>query len=93
VRTTLPAKLAPELPDLVGGDFSPGEPNRRYCGDITYVATGEGWLYVASVLDLGSRRLAGWAMADNMHTGLVTSALQRAVALRGCVAGATFHSD
>jgi transposase InsO family protein len=93
VRTTLPAKLAPGLDDLVDRDFSPGTPNRRYAGDITYVPTGEGWLYVASVLDLGSRRLAGWAMADNMRTSLVTSALQRAVALRGCVAGAIFHSD
>jgi transposase InsO family protein len=93
VRTTLPAKLAPGLDDLVDRDFSPGTPNRRYAGDITYVPTGEGWLYVASVLDLGSRRLAGWAMADNMRTSLVTSAMQRAVALRGCLAGAIFHSD
>ena len=93
VRTTLPAKMAPGLDDLVAGDFRPGAPNRRYAGDITYVRTGEGWLFVASVLDLGSRRLAGWAMADNMRTGLVTGALRRAVALRGCVAGAVFHSD
>jgi putative transposase len=93
VRTTLPAKLAPELPDLVRGDFGPGEPNRRYCGDITYIPTGEGWLYLASVIDLGSRRLAGWAMADNMRTGLVSSALRRALELRGCLAGALFHAD
>jgi transposase InsO family protein len=87
VRTTLPAKLAPELPDLVRGDFGPGEPNRRYCGDITYVPTGEGWLYLASVIDLGSRRLAGWAMDDNMRTGLVSSALRRALELRGASPG------
>jgi len=93
VRTTLPAALAPKLPDLVGGDFSPGQPNRRYYGDITYVPTAEGWLYVASVLDLGSRRLAGWAMAEHMRTELVSSALEQALALRGSVAGALFHSD
>lgn len=93
VRTTIRSELSPPLPDLIGGDFSPGEPNRRYCGDITYVPTGEGWLYLASVLDLGSRRLAGWNMADHMRSELVEVALERACELRGCLAGATFHSD
>jgi transposase InsO family protein len=93
VRTTLPSPFAAELPDLVQGDFSPGAPNSRYCGDITYVRTGEGWLYMASVLDLGSRRLAGWAMAEHMRTELVAEALQATAALRGCLAGAVFHSD
>ena len=93
VRTTLPAGTVPKLPDLVCQDFSTGAPNLRYCGDITYVATGEGWLYLASVLDLGSRRLAGWEMADHMRTELVSSALERALELRGSLAGALFHSD
>ena len=93
VRTTIRGDLAPPLPDLVGGDFSPGEPNRRYCGDITYVPTGEGWLFLATVLDLGSRRLAGWEMADNMRTELVEEALLRALELRGSLTGALFHSD
>jgi putative transposase len=93
IRTTLPAKMAPRLPDLVQGDFSPGEPNRRYAGDITYIPTAEGWLYMASVLDLGSRRLAGWAMEDHMRTELVTAALGRALDQRGSMAGALFHSD
>lgn len=60
VRIILPAPFAEELPDLVQGDFSPGEPNRRYVGDIMHIPTGEGWLYLASVVDLGSRRLVGW---------------------------------
>ncbi len=93
VRTTIRSELAPPLPDLIGGDFSPGEPNRRYCGDITYVPTGEGWLYLATVLDLGSRRLAGWNMADHMRSELVEVALERACELRGDLAGAAFHSD
>ena len=93
VRTTIRDDLAPPLPDLIGRDFSPGEPNRRYCGDITYVPTGEGWLYFASVLDLGSRRLAGWAMADHMRSELVEEALEHALELRGCLAGTIFHSD
>ena len=59
VRMTIRPELSPPLPDLVGGDFSPGEPNRRYAGDITYVPRGEGWLYLATVLDLGSRRPGG----------------------------------
>lgn len=93
VRTTLPAPYTEDIPDLVQGDFSPGEPNRRYAGDITYIPTGEGWLYLASVLDLGSRRLAGWAMAEHMRAELVSSALEATADLRGCVSGALFHSD
>jgi putative transposase len=93
VRTTLPAKLAAPLPDLIGRDFSTGEPNCRYVGDITYIPSDEGFLYLASVLDLGSRRLAGWHMADHMRSELVEKALEHTAALRGCVAGAIFHSD
>ena len=65
------------MPDLVGRRFAPAAPDVVWCGDITYVATGEGWLYVASVLDLGSRRLLGYSMAEHMRTGLVTDALER----------------
>jgi transposase InsO family protein len=93
-RTTMAAEGAPPLPDLIGQDFRPGEPDRRWCGDITYVPTGEGWLYLASVLDLGSRRLIGWAMDATMPTGLVSGALERAVDLRGGdIAGVIFHTD
>jgi transposase InsO family protein len=93
-RTTMTAEGAPPLPDLVGQDFGPGEPDRRWCGDITYVATDEGWLYLASVLDLGSRRLVGWAMDATMPASLVADALNRAMGLRGGdVDGVVFHSD
>jgi transposase InsO family protein len=93
-RTTLAAEGAPPLPDLVNQDFSPGEPDRRWAGDITYIGTDEGWLYLASVLDLGSRRLVGWAMDDTMPAGLVSDALQRAADLRGGdIRGVIFHSD
>jgi transposase InsO family protein len=70
-----------------------GEPDFAWAGDITYVPTGEGWLYVASVLDLGSRRLVGYAMDDNMATPLVAGALEQAVELRGGAHGVIFHSD
>ena len=68
VRTTIPAEESPPLPDLVGRRFAPAAPDVAWCGDITYVATGEGWLYVASVLDLGPRRLLGYSMAEHMRT-------------------------
>jgi transposase InsO family protein len=93
-RTTMAAEGAPPLPDLVNQDFSPGEPDRRWAGDITYIGTDEGWLYLASVLDLGSRRLVGWAMDERMPTALVADALCRAVDLRGGdIEGVIFHSD
>jgi putative transposase len=94
VRTTIPDVSAPPLPDLVGRDFSRGEPGERTCGDITYIGTEEGWLYLADVLDLGSRRVVGFAMAEHMRSELVESALEMAVATRGGqVAGMVFHHD
>lgn len=94
VRTTIPDVSAPPLPDLVKRDFSVGEPGQRTCGDITYVPTEEGWLYVASVLDIGSRRLIGFAMDESMPAELVTSAMAMAIATRGdLVTDMTFHHD
>jgi putative transposase len=94
VRTTIPDVSAPPLPDLVQRDFAPGEPGTRTCGDITYIPTGEGWLYMADVLDLGSRRVIGYALCDHMRSELVERALDMAVAIRGGdVAGMVFHHD
>ena len=94
VRTTIPAEDNPPMPDLVGRRFAPSSPDVVWCGDITYVPTCEGWLYVASVLDLGSRRWLGYSMADHMRTELVADALDMAVATRGGLAdGIIFHRD
>jgi putative transposase len=94
VRTTIPAEDNPPMPDLIGRRFDPGQPDVAWVGDITYIATGEGWLYLASVLDLGSRRWLGYSMADHMRTGLVADALNMAVAARGGqVKGTIFHGD
>ena len=94
VRTTIPDLTAPPLPDLVARDFAVGEPGLRTCGDITYVATDEGWCYVASVLDLGSRRVVGFAIDERMPTELVARALDMAVLTRGSdVKGMVFHHD
>jgi len=93
VRTTIPAEGAPPLPDLVERRFTPGAPDVAWCGDITYIGTDEGWCYLSSVLDIGSRRLIGWKIDDNMATPLVADALRRAVELRGGASGVIFHSD
>ncbi|MFT3855546.1 MAG: IS3 family transposase [Ilumatobacteraceae bacterium] len=94
VRTTFPGVDGYTIPDLVNRGFSPGRPDVAWCQDITYIATSEGWLYLASVLDLGSRRLLGYSMAEHMRTELVTDALDMAVAARGgVVAGVIAHAD
>jgi transposase InsO family protein len=94
VRTTIPAEENPPIPDLIGRNFAPGCANVAWAGDITYIRTGEGWLYLASVLDLGSRRLLGYSMACHMRTELVTNALDMAVGARGGeVDQVIFHGD
>lgn len=96
VRTTFPGPDGYEIPDLVGRRFAAGAPDLAWVQDITYIPTGEGWLFLASVLDLGSRRLVGYSMADHMRTELVLDALTMAVAARGgkeAVAGVIAHAD
>ncbi len=94
VKTTIPDQSGRRFPDLIGRDFSTGEPGRRYVGDITYLPIEDGTnLYLASCIDLGSRKLAGWSMAGHMRTELVEGALKAAWRERGSLAGAVFHSD
>jgi transposase InsO family protein len=95
-RTTFPGPDGYHIPDLVGRGFAPGRPDLAWCQDITYIPTREGWLYLASVLDLGSRRLLGYSMADHMRTELVLDALGMAIAARGGdehIAGVICHAD
>jgi transposase InsO family protein len=92
--TTIPDQAAAKAPDLLGRDFTAKSVNTRYVGDITYLPIEDGTnLYLATVLDLASRRLAGWAVADHMRTDLVIDALTAAEQTRGSLAGAIFHSD
>lgn len=94
VRTTVPEPSAPPVPDLLQRDFTASAPNTKYVGDITYLPIGDGqFLYLATVLDLHSKRLAGWSIADHMRTELVTDALKAAARTRGSLQGAVFHSD
>ncbi|MEU5417497.1 IS3 family transposase [Streptomyces clavifer] len=93
-RTTVPGPAAAKAPDLIGRDFTADKPNTKYVGDITYLPIEGGkFCYLATVIDLASRRLAGWAIADHMRTDLVTDALAAAVRTRGSLAGSIMHTD
>ena len=93
--TTKPDPTAAPLPDLVGRLFDPDEIDHTWVGDVTFVPTGEGWLYLASVIDLGSRRLLGYSMSQRADTDHIIDAVEMAVAARGRQAmdGTIFHSD
>jgi len=93
-KTTVPDPAAEAAKDLIQRHFGPcAEMDRRYVGDITYVMTWEGWAYLATVIDLASRRVVGWALSDHMRTELVEEALQMAFTTRRPAPGVIFHSD
>ncbi|MEU9305869.1 IS3 family transposase [Streptomyces sp. NPDC048269] len=93
-RTTIADRTVPPVPDLVMRDFTADALNTRWCGDITYIAVGSAWLYLATVIDICSRRVVGWSIADHMRASLVTDAIEMAVATRGGrVRGVVFHTD
>lgn len=83
----------PVAENVLGRQFDPARPNESWVADITYVPTREGWLYLAAVEDLYSRRVVGWSMADTMTSRLVADALQMAVDRRLPGAGLVAHSD
>jgi putative transposase len=93
VRTTDSNHQNPVAPNVLERDFSPGQPNRTWATDITYVWTGEGWLYLAVVLDLFSRRVVGWSMSEHIDTKLVLGALEMALEGRQPPLGLIHHSD
>ena len=92
-RTTIPADDAEARPDLIRRDFTSDTPGIKLVGDITYLRTGEGWLYLATVIDLHSRMVVGWAMAPHMRTELISSALRMAHTHGRVAPRAIFHSD
>jgi len=93
VRTTVPDPARVPAPNLVARDFTASMPDRLWCGDITYIATWEGWLYLAVLLDAHSRRVVGWAMADHLRAELALDALAMALGSRRPAAGLIHHSD
>ena len=80
-------------PNLLKQDFTAAAPNEKWAGDISYIWTAEGWLYLAVILDLYSRRVIGWATSDRMKKALPLEALARAIALRQPAPGVVHHSD
>jgi transposase InsO family protein len=83
----------PVAPNLLGQDFSAQRPDQKWVGDITYLWTDEGWLYLAVVLDLFSRKVIGWAMSERMKADLVCDTLRMALWRRGHPTGVLTHSD
>jgi putative transposase len=94
-RTTVAGEELVASPDLIGRDFDPAgsAPGERFVGDITYLKTGEGWLYLATVIDLTTRMVVGWQLAPHMRTSLVVDALAMAIDAGHVAPGAIFHSD
>ena len=83
----------PVAPDLLARNFTPEAPNRVWTGDITYIQTGEGWLYLAIVLDLLNRKIVDWSIKPRMTADIVTDALTMAWFQRKPGAGMILHSD
>jgi transposase InsO family protein len=92
-KTTVQDPDRTPAPNRLAEIETPSQPGEVFVSDITYVATREGWLYLAVTMDLYSRRIAGWHLADSMKTDLVMEAAQKAVASTGGGRGAIFHSD
>jgi putative transposase len=93
VRTTVPDPKAPPAPDLVKRVFTAGRPDQTWVADVTYVPTHEGWLFLAAVMDLYSRKIVGWSMRDDLQAPLVVDAISMAIARRKPKPGLVHHSD
>jgi putative transposase len=91
-RTTIPDSKV-QVDDLVQRDFTASAPDQKWFGDITYIRTWEGWLYLAVILNAYSRKVVGWAMADHLRTELTTTALQMALTTRHPAPGLIHHTD
>jgi hypothetical protein len=94
-RTTVPDDKAQVFSDKLDRDFAPEShrPGEALVGDITYLRTGQGWLYLATVIDLATRKVIGWQTAEHMRASLVVDALEMARTQGGAASGAIFHSD
>ena len=90
--TAADAAAAP-IPDLVRREFTADAPGRKMVGDVTYIPTWEGWVYLATVIDCHTKAVVGWAMDDNYKTPLVSAAIGMAARNHDLVPGAIFHSD
>jgi putative transposase len=91
--TTRVTRVLPAVPNLLHRNFTVNRPNAAWVSDISYVRTGEGWLYLAVVVDLYARRVVGWAVSSRLTKELALSALQMAITHRRPPAGLIHHSD
>lgn len=91
--TTTDGDESHRIPDLVGRDFTAEAPGTKLVGDITYIPTSEGWVYLATVIDCYSKMVVGWSMADHFKTSLIVAALDSAVGAIEIQSGCIFHSD
>jgi len=92
-RAALASPIYAVAPNLLNGNFGADQPNRKWVADITYLSTGEGFLYLATVLDLYSRRIVGWSMSRNINAALVIDALNAAVQSRRPSTDLIVHTD
>jgi putative transposase len=92
-KTTDSQHDRPVAPNLLDQDFTATGPNQKWAADISYIWTAEGWLYLAIVLDLFSRRIVGWATSDRLKKDLAVTALRQAIVLRRPPPGLIHHSD
>jgi putative transposase len=92
-RTTLPAGSLASRPDLIGRDFTAATPGTKLVGDVSYIKTWTGWLYLATVIDLATRKVIGWSMNTHMRTSLIVDALNMAAGTGTLKPGCIFHSD
>lgn len=92
-RTTIPGEADPAVPDLVARDFTAARPGAKLVGDITFIPTWDGWLYLATVIDCFNKEVIGWAMAQHMRTELVTDALDMAARNHVLEPDCIMHSD
>ena len=93
ITTEADADAAASMPDLVTGDFTAGRPGVKFVGDITYIHTWQGFIYLATVIDCYSKKVVGWSIADHMRTELVADALRNAAATTLVEPDAIWHSD
>ena len=92
-KTTDSSHAHPIVPNVLGRNFDQPLPDQAWAADITYVPTDQGWLYLAAVIDLCSRKIVGWSMADHLRAELCNEALQMALARRKPAKGLLHHSD
>jgi len=93
VVTTDSRHNLPAAPNLLNREFNADKPNQKWVSDVSFIVTREGWLFLATIMDLFSRKIIGWSMRERHNAELIIAALEMAVAQRGVVENVVLHSD